>query len=137
MDIVKNLDKQKAEIKKILTDVRRVQRDINQMEKTSSRSFAMADQVVYQQAEANRDDPVLTQAFKNVVTMREGFTALVEKVEETGKLKAEYSDLTQQNEAFEARNQELNTSKLEKDLEAVRAENAVLFKKLKKLKGSS
>eukprot|EP00457_Paulinella_chromatophora_P004051 gb/GEZN01004061.1/.p1 GENE.gb/GEZN01004061.1/~~gb/GEZN01004061.1/.p1 ORF type:complete len:644 (+),score=182.05 gb/GEZN01004061.1/:91-1932(+) len=136
MDIVKNLDKQKAEIKKILSDVRRVQRDINQLEKTSSRSFAMADQVVYQQAEANRDDPVLTQAFKNVVTMREGFTALVEKVEETGKLKAEYSDLTQQIEAFEARNQDLNTSKLEKDLEAVKSENASLLKKLQQQKGA-
>jgi predicted ribonuclease YlaK len=94
MDIVKNLEKQKADIQKVLTavclpasvvacsillisftgqilvDVRRVQKDINSTSETSKRSFAVADEVVYQAAKTKKD-PFSTQAYKNVIALRE------------------------------------------------------------------
>jgi len=137
MDIVKNLDKQKLDIKKVLVDVKRVQKDINQISKTSTRSFAMADEVVYQTAKNNREDPVATQAYKNVVTMREGFTALVEKVEETGRCKNEITEMQSRIEAIESRNTNLNMERVQKDLEQVKKENKQLATKIRAIKAKA
>jgi len=134
MDIVKNLDKQKLDIRKILEDVKRAQKDINQVTKTSQRSFAMTDEVVYQTAKTNRDDPVATQAYKNVLTMREGFEALVEKVAETGRCKNEITEMQARIESLDQRNTSLNMERVQKDLEQVKKENKQLANKIRAIK---
>jgi hypothetical protein len=48
MDVVRNLVKYREEIDKILTDVRRVQKEINSASQTQQRSFSVADDTVAQ-----------------------------------------------------------------------------------------
>merc|ERR1712127_945175 len=50
MDIVKNLEKQKVDIARVLEDVRQLQKDINSLAQKSKRSFDVVDDVVYKMA---------------------------------------------------------------------------------------
>lgn len=138
MDIVKNLERQKLDISKVLADVRQIQKDINQISKTSKRSFGICDELVYQAAnkakKPGEKDTTATQAYKYVVQLREGFDALVACVEETGRCKNEIKDLQASIEALEARNTSLNMKRVANDLEQVKKENKEMLSKIKKLK---
>jgi len=134
MDVVKNLERQKVDIKKILEDVRRVQKDINATSETSKRSFAVADEVVYQAAA--KKDAFAIQSYKNVVTLREGFDQLVASVEDTGKHKNETREMGARIDVIESRNTALNMERVEKDLDQVKKENKAMVGKLKQLNPS-
>lgn len=131
MDIMKNLEKQKEEIRKILADVRQVQKDINTVSETSKRSFAVADEVVFQAAKKNTKDETTTKAYKYVVTLREGFVDLVKSVEDTGKTQNDIRDITSQIDDIESRNTNLNMERVLNDLAQVKKENKALTAQLK------
>lgn len=139
MDIVKNLEKQRLDINSVLADVRQIQKDINQISKTSKRSFDICDELVYQAANKSKrpgeKDSTATQSYKYVVQLREGFVDLVQRVEETGKMKNEIKDLEASIEALEARNTSLNMKRVANDLSQVKKENKEMLQKIKKLKG--
>lgn len=133
MDIVKNLEKQKVDIKSVLDDVRQVQKDINMLSGKSKRSFDVVDEIVFQEA-SKKKNPVATQTYKNVVQLRDGFVELVKTVEDTGRIKNEIRDTTSKITALEARNTALNMKRVADDLAQVREENKKLAAQVKKLK---
>lgn len=147
MNIVKNLEKQKAEIATVLADVRKLQRDINTVSETLQRSFAVADEVVFSvaadstatgaaAAAGKTRDPTAVQAYKNVVALRTGFERLVQAVADTGRARNEVLDVMTRIESLEARNSSLNMARVTEDLAAVKAENQQLTTRLKALKQS-
>lgn len=133
MDIVKNLDKQKVDIARVLEDVRQLQKDINSLAQKSKRSFDVVDEVVY--SKAKQKDPTAKQVYKNIVELRDGFVELVKFVEDTGKVKNELRDNTARIEALESRNTGLNMQSVEKDLTDVKEENKKLATKIKAIRG--
>ena len=48
LDIISQIGKQKAEIKRIISDIRTVQKDINRVADTLQRTEAVADETIYQ-----------------------------------------------------------------------------------------
>lgn len=133
MDIVKNLDRQKDGIRKILGDVRTVQREINMATETNQRSFAVADELVFQGAQGgprSKTAPETTKAYKCLVTMRKGFETLVQRVEEVGRVKNDARDLESRIEALESRNTAMNMERIKADLSAVKKENKQMAAKL-------
>lgn len=131
MDIMKNIDKQKDEIKKILQDVRATQKEINLVSASSRRSFAVADEVIFQAAKKNIKDEFHTKSYKYVIQMKDGFEALVTEVEKTGKTQNEIRDLQSQIDDIESRNTNLNMERILNDLAQVKKENKALAAKLK------
>lgn len=133
MDIMKNLERQKIDIKKVLEDIRQIQKDINSVSESSKRSFDMADEIIFQAAKGKKEE-VTKQSYKNVVELRDGFLALVKFVEETGRTKNEIRDIESQIAALEGRNTNLNKGRVESDLAQVKKENKGLSSKIKKIK---
>lgn len=131
MDLMKNIDKQNAAIKAVLKDVKQVQKDINLTSESSKRSFAVADEVVFQSAKKNPKDDAMTKTYKYVVTLREGFVELVAGVEQKGKIENEIMSLQTQIDDIEARNTNLNMERIQSDLAQVKAENKQLTAQLK------
>jgi DNA repair ATPase RecN len=129
MDIVKNLDRQKVDIRKILADIRDVQREINSVTDTSKRSFALADDLIFKSAQVSKD-PAATQAYKNLVQMRDSFDTLIGNVEQTGATRNETRDIESRIETLQQRNLNLNLDRVQADLDAVKAENAQAAKRL-------
>lgn len=133
MEIVKNLEKQKLEISKVLQDVHQVQKDINSLSQKAKRSFDVVDEIVFQAAK-DKKDPVATQTYRNVVDMRDAFVDLVKGVEEVGKLKNESRDISSSIQALEARNTNQNMDQVQKDLSQVQEENKKLTSQIKKIR---
>ena len=131
MDIMRNVDKQKDEIRKVLTDVRAIQRDINTIQEATARSFSIVDGIVFSSAKGTAGDAVGLKAYRSVVELREGFAGLLGVVEAIGRVQAEVRELQGQVEDLEGRNTSLNMERVETDLAAVRKENKQLASKLK------
>lgn len=141
MDILRNLEKQKVDIQKILEDVRVVQREINLVSEKSKRSFAVADELIFSAANVTdkkgQKDPAATKSYRLLVELRQGFDRLVQVVEEMGRAKNDIRALTSQIEALEARNTGLSMEKIKADLDAVNAENKQLAAHLQSLEGGA
>lgn len=131
MDLMRNIDKQKASIAAVLADVRQVAKDINLTSEASRRSFAVADEVVFQSAKKNPKDDVMTRTYKYVVNLREGFVELVAGVEAKGKAENDILSLQTQIDDIEGRNTALNLERIEGDLAQVKKENKQLQAKIK------
>ena len=132
MDIMRNIDKQKAEIHRVLTDVRQVQRDINQLTEAAHRAYAVADDIVFSAAKAGGGgDAVGAKAYRQVVELREAFGGLVGVVEGIGRMQGEMRELQASVADLEGRNTALNMERVETDLAQVKKENKALTAKLK------
>lgn len=132
-DIVKNINKQKDEIKGILEDVKSIQREINVKGESVRRSFDVADELIYQTAKVKRD-PTAIQVYRNVVNLRSGFNHIVETVENAGKVGNNIRELQQKIEQLEAKNSSLNMESVMEDLTQVKSDNAALKKQWKELR---
>lgn len=137
-DIIRNLDKQKAAIAAILEDLRRVQRDINTINEASSRSFAIADEMLFREAKtASTPQPnapaglsLEIKAYKQLMDLRDTFVDLVKQIESIGKIEAENRAHTALIEQLEKRSASMNADRVQQDLAAVRKENKQLREKL-------
>ncbi len=132
-DIVRNLEKQKEEIKRILENVRSTQREINVKGESVKRSFDVADDLVYQVAKVQKD-PTASRVYRYIVTIQKGFADIIDTVELTGKTSNDTRELQTQIDTLDARNNTLNAAQVAADLEQVRKENKEMKEKLKKLK---
>jgi DNA repair exonuclease SbcCD ATPase subunit len=75
LDVVRNLRKQKEEIRKILADIRDSQKDVNALQETLQRSFSAADEVIFRDAVKSAASK---QCYKALARMHEAFANLVE-----------------------------------------------------------
>ncbi|KAH8051147.1 hypothetical protein JL720_15209 [Aureococcus anophagefferens] len=70
MDIIKQIAKQKGEITKIVDDIRSVQKENNKIGATLQRTEALADERVFQEANAGGKDPQLVAAYRSLSDLR-------------------------------------------------------------------
>jgi hypothetical protein len=131
MDIMKNLDKQKEEISKILGDVRRVQKDINTVTESNKRSFSIADEIIFQHAKKNPSDFHMAKAYKLLVELRDGFAALIDTVNETGRIHNELREQIIQIDDLQQNNSAINIDRVSSDLNAIKKENKALQANIK------
>jgi len=135
MDIVKNLKKQKEQIRVILKDVNDIQKETDRLSNTSHRSYTVTDDLLYKTADAERNKDVkaeYTQIYKNLVSMRANFEKLIDFNRQKGNIDNEIRDMQNRIDQLEARNDTLNMSRLKEDLGSLREENDALEAKLGK-----
>ena len=132
MDIVRNLERQKVDIKRILADIRDVQREINTVSQTSLRSFALADDIIFRAAQTTKDSAAL-KSYALLVEFRDKFEELIKIVSYIGATCNETRDIEAKASALQERNVNLNMERVQNDYESVKADNASLSKKLQKL----
>jgi hypothetical protein len=81
---IRNLDRQKVDIKKVLEDIRQIQKDINSVSETSKRSFSVADEIIFHTAKSdkkkNATDDASKEAYKGVAA----FLLLCAPLSQTG-----------------------------------------------------
>eukprot|EP01083_Nonionella_stella_P213632 770358_1 len=143
MDVMKNLENQKVQIRKILSDVRSIQKEINTVTETSKRSFALVDDMMYKAAQNKQTQKWktavvndYTRAYQFLMSLNENFSTLINTSEKTGALRAELRDIETRTTSMEARHSELQEARVMQDLKDVRSENTQLRAEANRLRGS-
>ncbi|KAH8063234.1 hypothetical protein JL722_2397 [Aureococcus anophagefferens] len=131
MDIIKQIAKQKGEITKIVDDIRSVQKENNKIGATLQRTEALADERVFQEANAGGKDPQLVAAYRSLSDLRKLFEETVTVISETGAKEREARDLDSKKKQLKARVSTANLDKILADLGQVKQENAGLVARLR------
>ncbi|OQR89761.1 coiled-coil domain-containing protein 22-like [Thraustotheca clavata] len=134
MDIIKQVHKQKADIAKILVDIRSVQKQINLSSEKLKRSEAIAEERLFRAA----NDPNLrgdkkatyVECYRLFTTVRELFDELIRYVTEGGKAENQIRDLTTWITQLSNRLNVSNLERIQQDLAQVRSENNALLARL-------
>lgn len=125
MDVNKNVEKQKSEINKILIDNKSLNIEIQRLDDSLTRTFIECESSIHQDTTKEESSKLL---YKNIVEMREAFKELIKMVESIGNMSNQIRDLEIQIEHLTERNDGLNISKIESDLNEMKAENEKLKK---------
>ena len=159
LDIIRNVNKQRQEIDKILGDIRDARKDVNTGTSKLERSFAAADETVFKDAKAKPD---YKEVYKILVEMHEAFQKLDDTVTENGKalndidmIQAKISDMAARNDALDMKRCApparpacpaaassavtvvcAPVSRIAKDLKAIKSENAGLQKQYEEKKAA-
>ena len=147
MDIIGSIGKQKLEIKRIISDIREVQKAINMTSETLARTEALADEVLFQAAKGKataittkggkndfdkiHTDPAYVNSYRKLTALRDTFNKLVDCVANTGKADNNARDFEGKTEVLLARISGQNVDRMVKDLEEVRAENKKIVSAIK------
>jgi coiled-coil domain-containing protein 22 len=128
MDIVRSIRKQKAEIGKIVRDVRSVQQDIQgiseRLGRTSKSAMVTFEKAaVEQQQQGSKGDATSLQVLRQAVTLQEAFQRLIAVNSAIGNTDNEIRDLEGRIDSMQQRNDARNMAALRGDLEAFAAEN--------------
>eukprot|EP00753_Platysulcus_tardus_P008334 PLAT1590.2.p2 GENE.PLAT1590.2~~PLAT1590.2.p2 ORF type:complete len:249 (-),score=149.05 PLAT1590.2:136-882(-) len=137
MDIIKQVRKQKAEIRKIIADVRDVQKSINAVGEKLHRTESITDERVYKLASESKSDPAYVAAYRNLSELRSRFEQLVKTVEDSGRADSAIRDLEARVEALNSRNTSHNTERILRDLAQVRRENKEIVAKIKRARAAA
>eukprot|EP00727_Mastigamoeba_balamuthi_P009053 m51a1_g4770 hypothetical protein (614) ;mRNA; f:19052-21602 len=138
LDVVRNVKKQKRDIEKVLGDTRQLQKEINGVRDTLGRSFAVADDLLFQeakkeQAKGAKADASKKDAYKHLVAINKSFEALVQAIEEIGSTKNNILNLESKIDQIHSRISTINVERVTEDLKQIRAENTALASKIAKL----
>ena len=82
-EIVKNVKKQEAEIAKIVSDTREIQREINGAQEAMGRAYALVDDTLYR--DAKHGEEACKEAYRHLNGIHGGFAELAASVEESGR----------------------------------------------------
>jgi hypothetical protein len=142
MDIIKQISKQQAEIKKVVGDVKEVQKDINKMGDTLARTEAVADEVLWQKGQQN-DTKKMTagqreaakESYKSLAKLRSTFDTLIDSVTYAGKADNTAREYETKTESLLQRVSGQSVEQTLKDLEEVKQENMQVAAKIKKAMG--
>ncbi|KAJ6247343.1 jm1 protein [Anaeramoeba flamelloides] len=134
IEIVKNVKKQKTGITKILSEIHDLQNKIHLTNGNISRSFGIADETLYKAAQNDLEKIGSKNAYLLVVEIHNIFSEIRTKLQNTGKMKNQISQLETEIELMKTRDTTLNMKKIQKDLEMVKKENKMIKKKFSKLK---
>ncbi|XP_055984560.1 coiled-coil domain-containing protein 22 isoform X2 [Sorex fumeus] len=124
LEIVGNIQKQKEEITKILSDTKELQKEINSLSGKLDRTFAVTDELVFK--DAKKDDAV-RKAYKYLAALHENCSQLIKTIEDTGTIMREVRDLEEQIETEMGKKTLSNLEKIREDYRALRQENANLL----------
>ena len=124
-DVVRNLRKQKEGIKKILTDIRESQKDVNRLTETVERSWVITSEPVFEDA-TKKKNASSQQLYKAVAALHASFGSLVERVQEISNCNAAEGTVQAQVIELTARNTAEAIERISADLKVMKAENAKL-----------
>ncbi|KAI5933922.1 coiled-coil domain-containing protein 22 isoform X2 [Manis javanica] len=124
LEIVGNIQKQKEDITKILSDMKELQKEINALSGKLDRTFAVTDELVFK--DAKKDDAV-RKAYKYLAALHENCSQLIQTIEDTGTIMREVRDLEEQIETEMGKKTLSNLEKICEDYRALRQENAGLL----------
>jgi len=105
-----------------------LQKDINTVTDTLNRSFAVVEELVFQ--DATKDQAASTM-YKKIASMNESFNHLIEAVEQAGSARNDAMTLEEKITKITQRTSALNMESIEQDLTQVKAENAKLLQTLR------
>ena len=135
MDIINSIAKQKTEITKIVGDIRVVQKENNKVSATLTRTEALADERVFQAANAHNKDADMVLAYRHLSDLRKLFETTVAVIAETGAREREARDHDSKKKQLKARVSATNLHRILDDLAQVKKENATLLAQLRGLQG--
>mmetsp|Transcript_52261 Transcript_52261/g.131204 ORF Transcript_52261/g.131204 Transcript_52261/m.131204 type:complete len:757 (+) Transcript_52261:112-2382(+) len=130
IDIVRQVKKQKVDIDKILRDTRDLQQEVNTISGTLDRSFAVAQELVFQHASTSKD-PAAKEAYRLVVGIHQDFGALAVSVHERGQVRNKILQTEERIETMGKRVEALRLEQVQSDLEKMETANRALFEQLK------
>ncbi|XP_045459666.1 coiled-coil domain-containing protein 22 homolog [Melitaea cinxia] len=121
LEIIGNVEKQNAEIKKILEDTRQLQKEINTLEGQLDRCFSIADETLFK--DAKRDDQA-KKAYKLLALLHSECNTIVSLVNETGTLSRDIIDLEDNIKAEKSKRTEDILKKIQIDLAKLQKETS-------------
>ncbi|XP_052738182.1 coiled-coil domain-containing protein 22 [Bicyclus anynana] len=119
LEIIGNVVKQNAEIKKILEDTRQLQKEINTLEGQLDRCFSIADETLFK--DAKRDDQA-KKAYKLLALLHSECNTIVTLVNDTGILSRDIIDLEDNIKAEKSKRTEDILQKIQLDLSKLKNE---------------
>lgn len=131
MDIIGSIAKQKTEIRKIIEDIRVVQKNNNKTGEVLRRTEAVADESVYSLVNAQKSDPAMVQSYRYLTDLRQLFETLVDIISETGSKDREARDYEAKRKQLQSRVDANNLKRILDDLQQVRTENENILLQLK------
>ncbi|XP_069355104.1 coiled-coil domain-containing protein 22 homolog isoform X2 [Maniola hyperantus] len=120
LEIIGNVVKQNAEIKKILEDTRQLQKEINTLEGQLDRCFSIADETLFK--DAKRDDQA-KKAYKLLALLHSECNTIVTLVNDTGTLSRDIIDLEDNIKAEKSKRTEDILQKIQLDLSKLQNES--------------
>lgn len=126
LDVVRQIRKQKAEIGKIVKDVRSVQAELVGLSDKLRKTAAQAMETMEKAATENAKEAVFRQAFRQLVTLQDTFSELVSVVTAAGQTDNEIRDLDNRIEQLAQRNDAANTQQLLRDIAQLKQDTAAL-----------
>jgi hypothetical protein len=132
MDITASIAKQNKEIEKITSDIRDIQKTINQNSSTLHRSDAVTEELIFGSA-SDKNDPVMIDTYRRLKLMRGHFEALIQTVTNIGNTDKAVRDLETKVDQEQTRLASYNFERIQADLDAVAKENAQLLGQVKQL----
>ncbi|CAK4129583.1 unnamed protein product [Aphanomyces euteiches] len=137
MDIIKQVHKQKAEIDKIVKDIRSVQKQINISSEKLKRSEAIAEERLFHAAKDETHRPekkqMYVECYRLFTTVRELFDELITCVAECGKRENQSRDLEIWISQMTHRVNMSNLDRIRHDMAQVQEENQALMQEIQTL----
>ncbi|CAK1578299.1 unnamed protein product [Parnassius mnemosyne] len=125
LEIIGNVNKQNMEIRKILEDTRKIQKEINSLEGQLDRCFSIADETLFK--DAKKDDQA-KKAYKLLALLHSECNTIVTLVNETGNLAREIVDLEDNIKAEKSKRTEDILQKIQLDLTKLQNESIIMVK---------
>ncbi|XP_072942230.1 coiled-coil domain-containing protein 22 homolog [Epargyreus clarus] len=119
LEIIGNVEKQNMEIRKILEDTRKLQKEINTLEGQLNRCFSIADETLFK--DAKKDDQA-KKAYKLLALLHSECNTIVSLVNDTGMLARDVVDLEDNIKAEKSKKTEDILQKIQLDLAKIQNE---------------
>jgi len=131
--LVSTVKKYRIEINTILIDTKIVQKEINALSDTLSRSFADTEQLIFDEVEKEKDKAT-TDSYKCLAKLDTTVKEMVDLISKTGSTQNQTLQLSEKINKLETRTTSLNIERINADLAQVKEENEELIKFLQKAK---
>ncbi|KAJ0412169.1 hypothetical protein ATCC90586_005782 [Pythium insidiosum] len=142
MDITKQLHKQKDEIRKIIEDIKAIQKQLNISSEKLKRSEAVADEKLFTAASkhtkggSSHNNPYI-ECYRKFAEVRELFEELLLIVGDVGKKENTARDLENWIAQLQSRDNSAQLERVLTDLQSIKQENTALSEQLKRMRQAS
>ena len=123
LEIVNNVKKQNQETRKVLSDTRTVQKEINTLQGKVSRAFVVADETIFRDAKSSEWN---RKCYKLLAAMRESCDLIMSELEDMGTIKRETIKLEEQLDKEDTKLVASNLNRIKADLKEIQFENQKL-----------
>jgi len=131
--LVSTVKKYRIEINTILIDTKIVQKEINALSDTLSRSFSDTEQLIFDEVEKEKDKAT-TDSYKCLARLDQTIKEMIELISKTGGTQNQTLQLSDKINKLETRTTTLNLERINSELSKVKEENETLVKLLQKAK---